>query len=125
MAGERILVVDDEEPIVALLGEVLGAEGYAVDSARDAAQALALIRESMYDAALIDFNLPDMNGVMLHRQIRQMDEELAGRTIFMSGFLQSEANLGYYVAESAGFLGKPFDLREVVEHVRRVLAGAS
>ena len=121
MAGERILVVDDETAIVELLRDVLSAEGYAVDAASDAAGALRLIRESIYDAALLDFNLPDMDGVMLHRQIRQMDAELASRAIFMSGLLQSDANLGYYMSQSGGFLAKPFDIRDVLSQVRSVL----
>lgn len=124
MAGERILVVDDEAPIVDLLQEVLSDAGYVVDAAGNAASALELIRSNIYDAALLDFNLPDMDGVMLHRQIRQMDAELAGRTLFMSGFLQSDSNLGYYVSNSSGFLSKPFDIQEVLSAVRNILSGA-
>ncbi len=119
MAGERILVVDDEAAIVDLLKDVFMADGYVVDSAADAEAALRLIRENIYDVALIDFNLPDMNGVMLHYQIRQLDAELAACTIFMSGLLQSDDNLGYYLSHSGGFLAKPFDVGEVS---RRVLA---
>ncbi len=119
MAGERILVVDDEAAIVDLLKDVFMADGYVVDSAADAVAALRLVRENIYDVALIDFNLPDMNGVMLHRQIRQLDAELAACTIFMSGLLQSDDNLGYYLSHSGGFLAKPFDVAEVS---RRVLA---
>jgi len=125
MAGERILVVDDEAEIVELLRDVLVAEGYAVDAAPDAAAALQLIRESIYDAALLDFNLPDMDGVMLHHQIRQMDSELASRTIFMSGLLQSDGNLGYYMSQSGGFLAKPFDIRDVLRQVRALLGDDS
>jgi DNA-binding response OmpR family regulator len=125
MAGERILVVDDEAEIVELLREVLAAEGYVVDAAPDANASLQLIRENIYDLALLDFNLPDMNGVMLHHQIRQMDAELAARTIFMSGLLQSDGNLGYYLSQSGGFIAKPFDIREVIRQVRAVLGDES
>jgi DNA-binding response OmpR family regulator len=121
MAGERILVVDDESEIVELLRDVLTAEGFVVDAAPDAAAALKLIRENIYDVALLDFNLPDMDGVMLHHQIRQMDAELASRSIFMSGLLQSDGNLGYYMSQSGGFLAKPFDIRDVLRQVRAVL----
>lgn len=119
MAGERILVVDDEAAIVDLLKDVFMTDGYVVDSAADAEVALRLVRENIYDVAIVDFNLPDMNGVMLHHQIRQMDAELAACTIFMSGLLQSDDNLGYYLSHSGGFLAKPFDVAEVS---RRVLA---
>ena len=123
MAGERILIVDDEAEIVELLRDVLTAEGFTVDAAPTAEAALKLIRENIYDLALLDFNLPDMDGVMLHREIRQMDAELAGRAIFMSGFLQSDANLGYYMSQSGGFLAKPFDIRDVLTQVRASLGG--
>lgn len=121
MAGERILVVDDENDIVELLRDVLTAEGYTVDAAPQASDALQLIREHIYDVALLDFNLPDMDGVMLHHQIRQMDAELASRSIFMSGLLQSDGNLGYYMSQSGGFLAKPFDIRDVLRQVRAAL----
>lgn len=121
MAGERILVVDDEAEIVDLLRDVLTAEGYTVDAAPSATGALALIRENIYDAALLDFNLPDMDGVMLHRQIRQMDAELAAKTVFMSGLVQSDSNLGYYASHGGGFLSKPFDIRDIVGAVTRIL----
>ena len=123
MAGERVLVVDDEVEIVELLRDILSAEGYLVDAAPNAEAALQLIREHIYDTALLDFNLPDMDGVMLHRQIRQMDQDLAARAIFMSGLLQSDANLGYYLSQSGGFLAKPFDVRDVLAQVRAVLGG--
>jgi DNA-binding response OmpR family regulator len=118
MAGKRIIVVDDEQEIIDLLSEVLSAHGYTVDSAVNADGALELIRTNIYDAAILDFNLPDMNGVMLHRQIRQMDEELAGRSLFTSGLLQSDDNMGYYSAYSVGFIAKPFDVQDVLEALR-------
>ena len=121
MAGERILVVDDEADIIELLRDVLEAEGFVIDAAGTAAQALDLVRANIYDVAILDFNLPDMDGIMLHHQLRQMDAELASRSIFMSGLLQSDANLGYYMAQSAGFIAKPFELGEVLRQVAELL----
>lgn len=123
MAGERILVVDDETEIVELLRDVLTGEGYVVDVAQTAEDALQLIREQIYSGALLDFNLPDMNGVMLHRQIRLIDVELAAHTILMSGLLQSDSNLGYYASQTGGFLAKPFDIREILVQVARLTGG--
>jgi len=125
MSGQRVLVVDDEAEIVELLRDVLVADGYVVDTAPDAGTALRLVRENIYDVALLDFNLPDMDGVMLHHQIRQMDAELASCTIFMSGLLQSDDNLGYYMSQSGGFLAKPFDIADVLRRVLSVLGGES
>ena len=121
MAVKRILVVDDEELIVELLTAILTDQGFEVDSAFDAAGALEKVRESIFDAAILDFNLPDMNGVMLHREIRQMDEELADNTLFTSGVEQSEKNLDYYTSFGKGFLSKPFEVQQVLSAVNTLL----
>lgn len=121
MATKRILVVDDEEVIVDLLTAILTDQGFEVDFALDAAGALEKVRESIFDAAILDFNLPDMNGVMLHREIRQMDEELADNTLFTSGVEQSEKNLDYYTSYGKGFLSKPFEVQEVLSAVNTLL----
>ena len=115
MEGKRLLVVDDEVDILDLLRDVLTNEGFVVDTAPSAEAALDLIHENIYDAAVLDFNLPDMDGVMLHRQIRQMDGELAQRTLFTSGLVQSEHALGYYATYGMGFLSKPFDMQEILD----------
>jgi DNA-binding response OmpR family regulator len=112
---KRILVVDDEPEIVDLLKEFLETHGFVVDSAPDASGAIDRVRDNIYDAAILDFNLPDMDGVMLHRQIRQMDGELAQRTLFTSGLVQSEDALGYYATHGMGFLSKPFDMLEILD----------
>jgi two-component system response regulator GlrR len=113
--AKRILIVDDDPGIVGTLEEFLSERGYVVDAALAAGAALELVREHIFDAAILDFNLPDMDGVMLHRQIRQMDEELAQRTLFTSGLVQSEHNLGYYATHGMGFVSKPFDLQEILD----------
>jgi DNA-binding response OmpR family regulator len=123
MAEKRILVVDDEQDIIDMLVELLTTQGYEVDSALTAEAALEAVRASIYDAAILDFNLPDMDGVMLHRQIRQMDNELADHTLFTSGLVQSDDNMGYYAAFGGGFIAKPFDVNDVIEALRNLWAG--
>ncbi len=97
-----------------MLSTALTGQGYLVESAPDAERALDLVRQKIFDAAILDFNLPDMNGVMLHREIRQMDEELAGKTLFTSGLVQSDQNLEYYASYGSGFLPKPFEIPQVL-----------
>ena len=111
--SRRILIVDDEPEILDLLKDVLAENGYRVDTALDANGALRLIRAHIFDAAILDFNLPDMNGVMLHRQIRQLDPELGENTVFTSGFVQSEDNLAYYASYGQGFLSNATSATQV------------
>jgi CheY-like chemotaxis protein len=114
MPGKRILVVDDDEGILNVVREAFTTVGYQVHIAYSAASAIELIQDDIYDAALVDFDLPDMNGVMLHRRIREMDPELAQRTIFMSGLVEAQSYGSYDDSECAGFLPKPFDVWALV-----------
>jgi DNA-binding response OmpR family regulator len=120
---KRILIVDDEAAVVDLLREGLVAAGYAVDGVATGAAALALVRDNLYDAAVLDFVLPDMNGVMLHSRIRQLDGDLARNTVFISGQTQQRDDLEYYRSAGGGFLSKPFELRDVVETIREMTEG--
>ena len=121
MSATRILVVDDEESIRDLLRDALVEIGWAVDTAATAAEALQLIKENLYDAAVLDFALPDINGVMLHRKIREMDAELAQATLFISGVAQSDQRLDYFGADGIGFLSKPFDVQEVLIRLQKIV----
>jgi DNA-binding response OmpR family regulator len=124
MSDKRILIVDDEQGILDLLVELLEGNGFVVDAALTASAALDFVRANIYDAAILDFNLPDMDGVMLHRQLRQMDEELAANTLFTSGLVQSDDHLGYYSAFGSGFIAKPFDVQDVLDALRALWADA-
>ena len=123
MSGQkRILVVDDEPQILQLLQEALEKFGYRVDGVADGKTALQAVHDHIYDAAILDFSLPDMNGLTVHREIRQMDEELANNTLFMSGHAQSDQNVGYYSTYGVGFLSKPFNLEEVIDSLESMWA---
>ena len=123
MPGQkRILVVDDEPEILLLLQEALEKVGYRVDGVADGKTALQAVHDHIYDAAILDFKLPDMNALVVHREIRQMDKELANNTLFTSGHAQSDQNLGYYSTYGVGFLSKPFNLEEVIDSLESMWA---
>ena len=119
---QRILVVDDESSILELLRDALTEAGYVVDAAENAQGALALVQDHLYDGAILDFALPDMNGVMLHRELRQVDAELAERTLFISGLPQSDDDLDYFSSLASGFLPKPFEVADVLREIQELLA---
>jgi DNA-binding response OmpR family regulator len=122
MAVKRILVVDDEQPIRELLQDAIAEAGWEVDTAADSAQALALVKANLFDAVVLDFVLPDMNGIQLHSEIRRLDAELARRTLFISGVNQPDERLRYYDG-AGGFMPKPFDVAHLVAELERMLEG--
>ena len=58
----RVLVIDDDEHILALLREALGTEGYEVQGAIDGAEAIGAIRRSRPDVILLDLMMPALDG---------------------------------------------------------------
>jgi CheY-like chemotaxis protein len=119
-----ILVVDDEAGIQKLMRKVLSAAGYDVMAAMDGREALELLKGSKVDLVVTDLVMPEMEGLEMIQSIRKERPEV--KIIAMSGmfggqFLRSARLLGAHAT-----LVKPFQPRDLLEAVRRVLtAGRS
>ncbi len=70
MSRLPILIVDDEPLACGMLARLLSAYGHQVDTAQDGATALELVEQNSYGLAVIDYNMPGMNGVELFRRLR-------------------------------------------------------
>src|SRR3989442_15924812 len=84
MEPAKILVVHDESAIPRLLREALIQWRYQVTSASSAAQALQALRGAMFDAAITDIRMPDMNGLELLKEIKRHDESV--EVVVMTGY---------------------------------------
>lgn len=69
--AKRVLLVDDEQLVCAAVSMLLKIDGYEVETAGDAAQALARIDTAPYDLFLVDYEMPGMKGDELAANIRQ------------------------------------------------------
>jgi len=118
-SGCRALVVDDEPHLIELVKECLEQEGFEVDGAANAGQALEMIRRGQYDLMLLDIMLPDMDGIMAHDRIRALDPELARHTIFISGWAKAP-EIREYLASVGRFLPKPFSVEELIALARTI-----
>jgi CheY-like chemotaxis protein/curved DNA-binding protein CbpA len=124
----RILVVDDEEAIRALLKDFLEAKGYSVVVANDGEQGLKALREEPRpQLAIIDFLLPRKNGFALAESIRNDGTSGQLPLIMMSGVFKNpktavEAREKYQVVD---FLAKPIDLERLLDLIRSSLEGVA
>lgn len=108
----KILLVDDERAAIEVLRDYLVKKGHELDLAFDGKQALRLLKEKDYDFVILDFEMPEMDGMELVKRMKK--EQLRPKTIMMTGYDLMDD----FMAISAGvddFLTKPYSLQKVSE----------
>ena len=124
--NETVLLVEDDETVLALCSTVLQNHGYTVLEAESASAAIDISR-SYRDAIhllLSDVVMPGSNGPALSVEIR--DARPGIRTLFMSGYTEETMNQHGFSSRSAGFIQKPFSASTLAKKVRQILdAGKS
>lgn len=125
MASEvqkRVLVVEDEDHIATALDYLLTHEGYAHDRVANGGEAMARIRHLHPDLVLLDVMLPEVSGFDICQSVRG-DPALADVKILMMTARGSVIERRKGLALGAdGFISKPFELSELREAVRALLA---
>jgi DNA-binding response OmpR family regulator len=117
----RLLVVDDDSSHARTTAMGLRVEGFDVETARNADDALALMSTGAFDAAVIDLMLPGTNGIQLARLFREQHGET--RVFLTSAYHISERQLVRVDCGALAFIPKPFDLTELAYFLRGKLAG--
>lgn len=113
----RVLVVDDEGYVRAMLCDLLGVWGCKADGAPSAAQGLELLEQDVYDLVLTDFRMPDMTGIEMVERIRTRD--LRVRVIMLTA---SAANLESVCGRlDVVLLRKPLEIERLKSALRQVL----
>jgi two-component system CheB/CheR fusion protein len=117
----RVLVVEDHQDTAKLLSRLLGASGYAVKMAHDAAAALQLAATEPFDVIVSDIGLPDMTGYDLMKEIKS---RYPIKGIAMSGFGMEEDLRKSREAGFSDHIVKPANVAQLERSIRRV-AGVS
>ncbi|MCC7458526.1 MAG: response regulator [Nitrospira sp.] len=115
----RVLVVDDEPEVAAMMRDALEVAGYEVAAAESGAVALALLDEARFDVVVSDLRMPDMDGRALWRAVRERHRELAHRFIFVTGDTLSPLASEFRRESGAEGLEKPFTATDLVQRVQR------
>jgi CheY-like chemotaxis protein len=122
LAGQHILVVDDEEAIRRVIGLYLQRRGARVATASDGGEALHQIAQACPDLILADLKMPGMSGTALYQAIERDRPELVPRVVFLSGDLTQLAELGQdHGVPPERILAKPIDLAELESRILRVV----
>ena len=110
MAGEKILVVDDEPQVRKLLETFLVRSGFSVRIAEDGLQALEQLREELADLVITDVTMPNLNGLELTRRLRASHKTARIPILMLSALKQEQDVLAGYAQGADDYVGKPIEL---------------
>ncbi|HXQ28086.1 MAG TPA: ATP-binding protein [Gemmatimonadales bacterium] len=113
LAGVRVLVVDDEEPIRRPLTKFLTRRGAQVLEAADGLAALEILAANPVDVILADLRMPKMGGAELFAELERTRPELAARLLFLSGDVSQLAQPGNTPVPRERVFVKPVELTEL------------
>lgn len=116
--AQKILVVDDEAEIVRLVRAYLERAGFAIVTASEGRQALAVFRHERPNLVVLDLNLPGMDGLDVCRALRR-DSDVP--IIMLTARIEETDRLIGLELGADDYIVKPFSPREVVARVRTVL----
>jgi DNA-binding response OmpR family regulator len=123
--AKRILVVDDDLPVVRLLRTRLEREGFQVDSAGNGAECLMAIEARRPDLVVLDVMMPVMDGFQALRVLREKPET-RGLPVILLTAKKEDADVTKGWATGADlYLTKPIDTEELLLAVKRMLQSAS
>lgn len=114
-----VLLIDDDESVTKALSLVLVTNGFDVDVAGDARQALEKSRLKAYDLALVDVRLPDMPGTKLLKTLKEENPEI--RLIIITGYPSTEYAVDAIDADADAFLIKPVNPSELLAKMKEKL----
>jgi heavy metal response regulator len=115
----RILVVEDEHKLAAVVRRGLEEHGYAVDVAYDGADALAMARAEPYDVIVLDIMLPGIDGITVCQRLRAERRNMP--VLMLTARDQVDDRVAGLDAGADDYLVKPFAFRELLARVRALL----
>ncbi len=115
---ERILVVEDDEDMGALLARGLGAEGYAVDVASNGVDALILAASTPFAATVLDIMLPGMSGFEICRRLREGQPTVP--ILLLTARDAVDDRVRGLDAGADDYLVKPFEFQELAARIRAI-----
>ena len=127
MSGELVLMIEDDEEMIALGELILAKEGFEVLSATSGAGGLDLLRDNAVDLILLDIMMDGMDGWQVLEAIKA-DPQLASIPVIMltaRHYLEDEEMTAKYAEQFVSYVVKPFVVRELVQEVRKVLSANS
>lgn len=117
---EKVLIVDDEKDFLEAMGERISARGMDVTTSSSAEDALAKIDKETYDAIILDFQMPGLDGIEALRAIKARKPEL--QIILLTGHASVQKSVEAMKEGAMDFIEKPADLDELTRKIKEAQA---
>jgi two-component system, OmpR family, alkaline phosphatase synthesis response regulator PhoP len=119
---KKVLIVDDEEDVLWMLGKRLTAGGYSVITATNGTDAIALAKSKRPDLIILDVLMTDIDGPEVNISLKENPETRDIPVIFLSGMLpkREDAEGGRIVADYLWF-DKPYDILKLMTAIEELL----
>jgi DNA-binding NtrC family response regulator len=114
-----ILVVDDDEVMRQTLSDVFKKKGYAVSTAETGGQTISFIKEQLFDLILLDIRLPDMDGLDVLKDIKEIESDLM--VIVMTAYSDVQTAVTAMKSGAYDYIDKPFELEELKILIKKAL----
>lgn len=118
--ARKVLVVDDEEPILELLKYNLEKEGYRVETALNGAKGLDIARKFHPDLVLLDIMMPGMDGVEMCRRLRETPEGQRTFVIFLTARSEEYSEVAAFDVGADDYITKPIKPRALLSRISAV-----
>ena len=113
----KVLVVDDEEPILELLKYNLEKAGYELETAADGAKALEVAKRYRPDLVLLDIMMPVMDGIETCRRIREIPEIQKTFVIFLTARSEEYSEVAAFEVGADDYINKPIKPRALISRI--------
>ena len=113
------MLVDDEASFLQVAQSILSSKGYAVDTAKNAREALELFRGRFYNLVILDILLPDMSGIELLTSMNRIQPDII--SIILTGYSSLEHSMRSLNLGAFAYLEKPLNPEKLLEVIRRGL----
>ena len=116
----RILVIDDDDTIRSSLSILLEEEGYVVDAAEDAKEAIAKSNANFFNLAIVDWRLPDIEGTKLLGILKETTPKMA--KIMLTGYASTKNAIEAVNKRADAFFQKPVNPEALLQGIAELLA---
>jgi two-component system nitrogen regulation response regulator NtrX len=115
----RILVIDDDENIRKVLKAILEDEGYIVETVETAKKGIEKSEQAVYNVALVDVRLPDMEGIELLTKLKETKPKM--RKIIVTGYPTLQNAVAAVNKGADAYVMKPFDVEKILLTIKEQL----